>query len=202
MEEGTEERREEERRQTAREISFVPFAVSLCYAESGWLSCFRCSSVPLSGCFIRCIGRTWGVTNPSRIRIAAPTVGIRRAIGPYDTRKPNGKRKYDADFRSVKRIRETLDRAGLLSVSPAHLHALYIHPRCTENEFSLFPSTSAVSLSFLPQSLSPHLFAVTSECWKLDDWSRNRRLGLIGRSQFSFFHRKGKRSFAIACLLA
>lgn len=141
MEEGT----QEERRCTGKEISLVPLPVSVGFVGSGSLSCFLRSSVPLSGCFIRCIGRAWGVTNPSRIRIAAPTVGIRRAIGPDDTRKPNGKRKYDVDFRSMKRIRETPDRAGPFLVSPAHLHALYIHPRCMENESPLFLSFCRLS---------------------------------------------------------
>lgn len=160
--------------------SFLPLSLSLPLSEAA-LSRFLRSSVPLSSRFIRCIGRAWGVTNPSRIRIAAPTVGIRRAIGPNDTRKPNGKRKYDPDFRSVKRIRETPDRAGLLlPVSPAHLRALYIHP-LAENLGGRGRGgrdrASSLSLS-IPREYSvsqPHLFTVTFECWKLDDWSRDRR---------------------------
>lgn len=176
-----------------REISPVPFSLSLSLSarrKRHTLSRFLRSSVPLSSRFIRCIGRAWGVTNPSRIRIAAPTVGIRRAIGPNDTRKPNGKRKYDPDFRSVKRIRETPDRAGLLPVSPAHLRALYIHPLAKGGNPASSLSTPSLPSLFHYSLSQPHLFTVAFQWWKLDDWSRDKGLGFIGRPPFSYFHRK------------
>lgn len=171
--------------------SFLPLSLSLsARRKRHTLSRFLRSSVPLSSRFIRCIGRAWGVTNPSRIRIAAPTVGIRRAIGPNDTRKPNGKRKYDPDFRSVKRIRETPDRAGLLPVSPAHLRALYIHPLAKGGNPASSLSTPSLPSLFHYSLSQPHLFTVAFQWWKLDDWSRDKGLGFIGRPPFSYFHRK------------
>lgn len=191
-----------------REISPVPFSLSLSLSLSArrkrhTLSRFLRSSVPLSSRFIRCIGRAWGVTNPSRIRIAAPTVGIRRAIGPNDTRKPNGKRKYDPDFRSVKRIRETPDRAGLLPVSPAHLRALYIHPLAKGGKpaSSLSVTVSSLSLPLLPFATPVHSHIRMLETRRLVARQGPRFHWTI--PVFLLPPESGKRSFVrFACLLA
>lgn len=194
-----------------REISPVPFSLSLPPSFPPFLSLslplsvgsseaahshsrFLRSSVPLSSRFIRCVGRAWGVTNPSRIRIAAPTVGIRRAIGPNDTRKPNGKRKYESRLpvretnSGNSRSRRTAPGFRLL-VSARFISTPYPPKGGTRASSSL--SVSSLSLPLHSRgSLSPHLFAVTFQWWKLDDWSRDGGLGFIGRPPFPCFRGK------------
>lgn len=180
---------------TRREISLlVPFslrppATPIRLSLPPFLRVPLSSAVSFDG-----IGRARGVTNPSRIRIAAPTVGIRRAIGPDDTRKPNGKRKYDADFRSAKRIRETPDRAGLLSLwSPSLLipDALYPPPRPGHLSFSLRPSPSLLdppSLLFRHTCSQSHPNAGNSTIGR-----GISRLDSIGRRPFPVFRRGPER---------
>lgn len=189
-----------------REISPVPFSLSLSLSarrKRHTLSRFLRSSVPLSSRFIRCIGRAWGVTNPSRIRIAAPTVGIRRAIGPNDTRKPNGKRKYDPDFRSVKRIRETRSRRTAPGFACSSPRALYPPPRQRgEPSFFSFHTVSSLSLPLLPFTATP----VHSRIPMVETRRLVARQGPRFHWTTSVFllpQESGKRSFAdFACLLA
>lgn len=97
-------------------------------------------------------------------------------LAPDDTRKPNGKRKYDADFRSV----ET--NAGNSCKS-----------RRTAPDPGLVPARIPPPPGNHPRAQTLYLFAVTSECWKLDSIGRDNCRVVIGRRALFLLSRKTER---------